>query len=55
MIAIDEPMPKCCMECMLLLDFSECRPLRRQINDYTTKPDDCPLREVHYETTSDKG
>ncbi len=55
MIAIDEPMPKKCSECMLFVDFEECRPLRRAINDYTTKPDDCPLREIHNEETFDKG
>ena len=48
MIAINEPMPKCCKECMLLVDFMECRPLRKMITDYTTKPDNCPLIEITY-------
>ena len=47
MIALDEPMPKNCRECMLLVDFIECRPLRKVIHDYTTKPKNCPLREIH--------
>ena len=55
MIAIDEPMPKCCKECMFLLDFTECRPLRKEIEDYTKKPNDCPLREIPDEETFDKG